>query len=214
MRLMLLLSLLCSMPALAAPQSYRVDPVHSRIALAVDHAGFSQSMAMVSVSAGELLWDADDPAASHVDVRIDLRQLDFGDERWNQAVLGRALLDVQRHPQARFRSSTVQALDEGHLRIDGTLELRGVHAPVTLMARLNGQRRHAMPPFRQTLGFSATATLSRAAFGADAWAGMVGDSVQLRIELEATRNRAAGTPADEPPAPADAPTLPAPAGLR
>jgi polyisoprenoid-binding protein YceI len=209
MRLMLPLLMLCCVPATAAPVHYRIDPVHSRIAVAVEHAGFSQSMAMVSVSEGQLLWDPQDPTSARVDARIDLQRLDFGDARWNQAVLGRALLDVQRHPQARFHSTVVELLDDGQLRISGELELRGMRAPVTLTARHNGQRRHPMPPFRQTVGFSATATLSRAAFGADAWASMVGDTVQLRIELEATRSRAPDeqAPASDVPDPdADVPS--------
>lgn len=207
MRVLLPLLLLTSATGQAAPALYQIDPIHSRVALAVEHAGFSDSMAMVSVHSGQLLWDARRPADARVEVVIDLQRLDFGDPEWNRAVLGRALLDVQRHPQARFRSSTVQVLEDGQLRIDGTLELRGVQAPVSLLARHNGQRRHPMPPFRQTVGFSATTTLSRAAFGADAWASMVGDAVTLRIELEATRTRPADQPASRAD-PADAAPLP------
>jgi hypothetical protein len=47
------------------------------------------------------------------------------------------------------------------------------------------------------VGFSATATLSRAAFGADAWSSLVGDTVALRIEVEA--HRAGDAVGDVPP---------------
>jgi hypothetical protein len=47
-----------------------------------------------------------------------------------------------------------------------------------------------MPPFRHTAGFSATGTLDRKAFGIDAWEGLIGDTVELRIEAEAVRRRA------------------------
>ena len=46
-----------------------------------------------------------------------------------------------------------------------------------------------MPPFRRTVGFSATAALSRKDFGIDAWPSVIGDAVELRIEAEATRAR-------------------------
>ena len=43
-------------------------------------------------------------------------------------------------------------------------------------------------PFRRTAGFSATATLSRSDYGIDAWASMIGDNVEVRIEAEAVHS--------------------------
>ena len=77
---------------------------------------------------------------------------------------------------------------------------------------LNRLDRHPMPPFRHTVGFSATGTLDRKAFGIDAWEGVIGDTVELRIEAEAVR-RGGGTPAAETPAtgtPADDAPAPQP----
>lgn len=180
--------LLASSLALATPPGWQVDPVHSRILVAVEHAGYSQSLALMPVSAGVLHYDPEQPQTARIEVLLEPAKLDFGDPRWNAAVHGSNLLDVQKHPQARFVSGQVRLDEDGQLQVDGTLELLGVSAPVQLQVQRNAQRRHPMPPFRQTVGFSATATLSRAAFGADAWASMVGDTVQLRIELEAMRS--------------------------
>src|SRR5690606_7040807 len=62
---------------------------------------------------------------------------------------------------------------------------------VELVVRLNAARRHPLPPFRRTGGFSASAVLSRSEFGIDAWPLMIGDRVELWIEAEATRSRTA-----------------------
>jgi hypothetical protein len=64
----------------------------------------------------------------------------------------------------------------------------------------NALKRHPLPPFRRTAGFSATATLSRKAFGIDAWPSVIGDEVKLLIEAEAVRSRAAqdGNEASDP----------------
>src|SRR5690606_29745587 len=69
----------------------------------------------------------------------------------------------------------------------------------------NGARRHPLPPFRRTVGFSATATLSRADFGITAWRSMIGDTVELRIEAEAMRVRGTDAGEDAGSEPADAP---------
>ena len=81
------------------------------------------------------------------------------------------------------------------------LALHGVAREVVLDVRINARKRHPMPPFRRTLGFSASTTLSRADFGLDAWKSMVGDAIELHIEGEATRARGAGdaTPKAEEP---------------
>lgn len=181
--------LLLSLASQASVPLWQVDPVHSKLLVAVEHAGFSQSLALMPVSAGVLHYDPEQPDSSRVEVVLQPARLDFGDERWNAAVHGSGLLAVDNYPEARFRSDKVTLDQNGDLLIDGTLELRGVSLPLQLRAQRNGQRRHPLPPFRQTVGFSATTELSRSAFGADAWPGMVGDTVQIRIELEATRER-------------------------
>ena len=72
--------------------------------------------------------------------------------------------------------------------------LRGVSREVVLDVTLNALKRHPLPPFRRTAGFSATTTLSRADFGISAWPSVIGDKVELRIEAEAVRDAAAEAP--------------------
>ena len=98
-----------------------------------------------------------------------------------------------------------EPLDAQRAIVHGLLALRGVSREVALEVRLNGARRHPLPPFRRTVGFSATATLSRADFGITAWRSMIGDTVELRIEAEATRVRGTDAGEDAGSEPADAP---------
>ena len=201
-------------PLHAQADTYRLDPVHTRVLLAVDHAGFSSALGTLSGAQGTLWFDpdAEDWRGARVEVEIPLARLDFGDEAWNRATLARGLLDAQAHPVARFVSTRVEPVDARHARVYGQLQLRGVEREVAMEVRLNAARRHPLPPFRRTVGFSATATLSRADFGIDAWPSMIGDAVELRIEAEATRTRniaptdqADAEPASGDPTGADAP---------
>lgn len=188
-RTALLLFLL--LPGLAAADSvrYRIDPVHSRVLLRVDHLGFARSMATLSGPVGHIDYDATAPERSRVVVSLPLARVDFGDEDWNRRMAGRAWFDAERHPQAHFASRRIEADPEGLLRIEGDLELRGVRAPVVLLARVNRLGRH--PPFanRETLGASATAVVARSAFGMDRHPRAIGDAVELWIEVEAVRER-------------------------
>lgn len=214
----------------AGPEAYALDPVHTRVLFAVEHSGFSKALGTISGSTGTLLFDRDDWRSAKLDVSVPLARLDLGDAKWNAAALAANLLDGGRHPEARFVSSTVEPVDAGHARACGELTLRGITRPLCLDVTLNAVKRHPLPPFRRTAGFSATATLSRRDFGIDAWPTVIGDAVELRIEAEAVRSRTRNGPEpaessvdepglepgvepsiDEPPPVETVPTEPAPA---
>ena len=202
---LLALAALATGPAGAQALRYTLDPVHTRVLFSVSHAGFSQALGTVSGSQGSLEFDPQDWTGARLEVSVPLQQLDLGDADWNRAVLGPRLLDAGRWPQARFVSTRVEVLGPDRLRVHGQLTLRGVTRELPLEVNVNALKRHPLPPFRRTAGFSASTRLSRADFGIDAWPTSIGDQVELRIEAEAVR--AARTPA--PPAGDAVPTPPA-----
>ncbi len=199
--IMILLLVIVPGLASAAGARYQLDPVHTRVLFAIEHAGFSSALGTVSGSEGSLHFDPANWEAARLEVSIPLSRLDLGDSKWNEAALARNLLDGKRYPDARFVSTHVQPIDERHALVTGLLTLRGVTGEIVLDVTLNALKRHPMPPFRRTAGFSATTTLSRRAFGISAWPSVIGDEVQLRIEAEAVRDRGgddADKPADQP----------------
>lgn len=182
--------LLSPLPTLAQqPRIHAIDPVHTRVMFTIDHAGFSKAIGTVSGSTGTLEFDAEDWSRSRVDVSVPMDRVDLGDAAWNAAALAPNLLDAQRHPQARFISESVRQTAPGHGEACGQLTLRGVTAPLCLEIVFNQARRHPLPPFRRTIGFSATGQLDRTDFGIDAWPGLIGKDVELRIEAEAVASR-------------------------
>lgn len=214
LRIAALLALLpVAVPVLAQSQRYELDPVHTRILFAVSHAGFSHALGTIGGSTGELVFDPSDWSSARVEVEVPLARLDLGDPDWNVAALGRRLLRAETYPTARFVSTSVAPRDASHARVCGDLSLRGATRPLCLEVTLNALERHPMPPFRHTAGFSATGTLERKAFGIDAWEGLVGDTVELRIEAEAVRRGADARKPDAPPAAAPVqPPLPPASG--
>lgn len=173
----------------AEPMQYALDPVHTRIAFTVDHAGFSKAIGTVSGSTGVLIFDPDNWQSAELRARIPMTRIDFGDSRWNKAVLAGNLLDADNHPTAEFVSTRIEPSTQDRASVHGTLTLHGVSREIVLDARLNAAKRHPLPPFRRTIGFSATTSISRSAFGIDAWPSVIGDTIELRIEAEAVRDR-------------------------
>jgi polyisoprenoid-binding protein YceI len=194
-----LAALLAPRAASAQAAGYALDPVHTRVVFELSHAGYSQAIGTVSGSTGTLVFDPGDWSSAKVAVSVPIARLDLGDAGWNRAALGRGMLDGARYPVATFVSTRVEPVDATHARVFGTLTLRGVAREIALDVAFNQLKRYPLPPFRRTAGFSATATLSRSAFGADAWSSLVGDTVVLRIEAEAHRTGGDATPPGLPP---------------
>lgn len=186
------LALLLSPPLAAAPAAYQIDPVHTRILFRVGHNGFSSTMGTFSRPEGVLWFDPDDWAAARLEVQIGTQTLDLGDADFDARIRHRAWLDVRAHPYARFVSTSVEPIDRDRARVHGTLTLRGISAPLTLEVRLNRHARTAYNAMRRTAGFSASATLSRRAFGLKAQPRAVDDAVHLMIEVEAIREAGHG----------------------
>lgn len=187
--------------AQAQAESFQLDPVHTRVAFRVDHAGFSKAIGTFSGATGELSFDPDDWTSATLDVTIPLATLEIGDAKWRDKVLDGSFLDAGDQPTARFVSTRVEPGEAGKARVYGQLSLRGISREVALDVQLNALKRHPLT-LRRTAGFSATATLLRSDFGMDAWQRVVGDEVELMIEAEATRRRA--DPASPTPEPDDA----------
>ena len=183
--LCLLLLAGCSSAAAAAP-AWRIDPAHTRVLFRVDHAGFSTALGLLPAIEGELRFDPDDWAGARVEVVVPLPRLLMGDDAWREALLSRPWFDAGRHPQARFRSTRVEATGEGSARVHGLLTVRGEEKPVLLEVRLNKLARNPVG-FRRTVGFSASAVLDRRDFGMDSWPNVVGTRVELEIQAEAVR---------------------------
>lgn len=204
-----LLALLACAPATAGePLRYEVDPVHTRVMFAIDHAGFSKAIGTVSGSQGSLHFDAEDWPGARLDVVVPMTRLDMGDSGWTASVFAPRFLDVKRYPQARFVADGLQRDAGNRGRACGQLTLHGVTRPLCMAVVLNKIGRYPLPPFRRTIGFSATATLKRSDYGMTRWQSLVGDDIELRIEAELFRREGDDAPPAQPDHPAAEPATP------
>ncbi|MBS0217981.1 MAG: polyisoprenoid-binding protein [Proteobacteria bacterium] len=176
------------------PERFVIDPVHTRVLFAIDHAGYSKALGVVSGSEGSLLFDADDWSSARLEVNVPMERIDMGDSGWAAAIFAPRFLDVKRYPQARFVSTTITRKDASHGIACGDLTLHGVTRPFCMDLVLNKIGRYPLPPFRRTAGFSARAELKRSDFGMTSWKSLVGDDVELRIEAELVRHDGATAP--------------------
>ncbi|WP_415251964.1 YceI family protein [Thermomonas sp.] len=171
----------------ATTPRYVFDPVHTRVMFSIDHAGFSNAIGTVSGSEGSLHFDPEHWERTQLDVSVPMTKLDMGDSGWTASVFAPRFLNVKRYPQARFVATEVSRTEGKHGRACGRLTLHGVTRPLCMELTLNRIGRYPLPPFRRTVGFSASATLKRSDYGMKSWRSLVGDDVVLRIEAELYR---------------------------
>jgi polyisoprenoid-binding protein YceI len=170
--------------ASAAPEWFQIDPVHTRVLFFVEHARFARSIGWFRSVEGGLWFDPDDWSASRIELCLPVASLDMGDRAWERALLRPDFLDADRHPQACLRSSRIERIDAARGRLHGEMNLRGVAVPVAIEFTVNDLRRFSLT-LKRRLGISARAVLSRAAFGIERDRTLIGDAVELIIELEA-----------------------------
>lgn len=173
--------------AQAAPTTYKIDPVHSRITFFVNHLGFSNSVGEFHVPEANLSFDNAHWSDSTVSLKIAVNSLDMGDATWNEHIQSDNWLDVKAFPTMNFDSVKVEG-GNGKGVIHGNLTIKGVTRPVDLAVTLNGAGEHMMRRV-QAVGFTATTSIKRSDFGIKTYLGPVGDDITIRIEIEATADK-------------------------
>jgi polyisoprenoid-binding protein YceI len=176
---------LAALPAAAAPATYALDPAHTDVVAQWSHFGFSHPMAHFGQVDGTIVYDPDNIAASRVEVVLPMSGLSSHVEAFDTHLRSADFFDVEQHPEARFRSTSVEQAGDGRLRINGELTLKGITRPVVLDATLNAAGNHPMTGLA-TVGFDATTTLKRSDFDLGLHAPAVSDEVQVRITTEAS----------------------------
>jgi polyisoprenoid-binding protein YceI len=188
------LAILSGILALAAPlalaqtSAWSTDTAHSAVVFSIRHGGVSNVHGHFGGVKGTLVFNDTDITKSTVTVTIDTTTVDTGDPTRDAHLKTAAFFDVAKFPTAAFTSSGI-VKNGNKLTVNGNLTLHGVTLPVSLDVEGPSTPVEGAMDRKPHSGFTATATLSRTAYGIGnglpaAVAAMVGDEVKLTIELE------------------------------
>jgi polyisoprenoid-binding protein YceI len=173
--------------ALAQTSTWVSDQAHSEVTFTVKHLSISNVHGRFGKVDAKIDLDPADITKSSVVATIDVSTVDTGVEARDKDLRSANFFEVDKYPTAKFTSTAVSKNSDG-LTVVGNLELHGMTVPVTLMVegptgpiKAMGGKEHS--------GFSATTTLSRAAFGIAPKMpnGMVGDEIKLNIDLDVVK---------------------------
>jgi polyisoprenoid-binding protein YceI len=178
--------------AQAAPTTYKLDPNHTMVIATWSHFGFSHPVANFANVDGTLVYDPDKVEASSIDVTLPVSGLDAMVPKLTEHLQSKDFFDMAAYPNARFKSTKVEAAGTGKLKVTGDLTIRDKTKPVVLDVTLNKSGEFFGTP---RIGFDATTTIKRSDFGMTMGLPNVSDDVQLRITTEASIPKTAGAEA-------------------
>jgi polyisoprenoid-binding protein YceI len=184
--LILALTLTCG-GASAAPELYNIDPNHTYPSFEADHmGGLSVWRGKFKHTTGTILLDRA-AASGTVDITVDTKSLDFGNERLNEHAQGPELFDVAKYPTATFNGKISRFDGDKPTEVRGELTMHGVTKPLTLtigsfLCKINPMSK------KEVCGADASATFNRSDFGVSFGREMgFRQEVKLAIQVEAVK---------------------------
>lgn len=174
------LMLAAASPA-AASTAWRIDPAHTSVRFLVDAIGFPRTKGHFSNFVGQLSLDLAHPERSRVAFRVTAASVDVGSPSFDEYLRSEAFFDVAKHPDIEFVSTTVKVVGPNHAEVTGDLTLRGVTRPFTIAVAVDA----APASGARRLGFTATGTIQRLAYGMSAGFPAISNNVSLIVTTSA-----------------------------
>jgi polyisoprenoid-binding protein YceI len=163
--------------------SYQLDKTHVTVLFKINHMGLSTFVGRFNKVDASLEFDPKNIAGAKLSAVIDVTSIDVNNPDLEQTLRGRSWFDVEKYPQAFFKTTVVRIVDENSAVFTGDLTLRGVTAPIDLTVHFNGGANNMLTGF-YTLGFSATSQFKRSMFAMDYLIPAIGDQIDLEVFAE------------------------------
>ena len=172
-------------------EKWNPDKVHSTIGFRVRHMVIARVSGVFEDWSANLQLDPDDLGASEVEARVKTESIETREPDRDAHLRSADFFDSENYPEMVFRSKRIEDADGERLTIVGDLTIKEVTREIELDARFNG--RLTDPWGNDRVGFEAQAKLDRKDYGLvwnstlETGGVLVDDTVELIIELEATR---------------------------
>ena len=177
--------LLMAAPAFAA-DTYTIDATHSEVGFRVRHL-VSKVSGRFTKFTGTITVDAKDISKSSVQVTIDAGSVNTDDAARDKHLRSADFFDVEKYPAITFKSTAVKDLGNGRLEVTGDFTMHGVTKSIAFPITNFGAK-PGMKPGAVVAGFGdGTLTLNRQDYGVSYGKGLLGDDVQITLDVEASK---------------------------
>jgi polyisoprenoid-binding protein YceI len=177
-----------------ATERWAIDASHSGIHFSVRHLVIAKVRGQFSRWSGALDVPEGDFTKATVDVAIDASSIETGVADRDGHLRSPDFFDVAQFPEIRFTATRFDPQGAVEGRLLGQLTIKGITRDVTLTVERHGEAKD--PWGNQRAAFSAKTAIDRKDFGLtwnqalETGGVVVGDRVDLEIEIEAVRQAA------------------------
>lgn len=166
--------------------SWKIDSAHSHVGFSVKHMMVTTVRGRFTSYQAKARLDPKDFTRSTFEGEIDVASIDTGNADRDAHLRTNEFFDVANHPKISFKSTSIEAKDEGEYVVHGDLTIRGVTKPVALDVEFPGTSKN---PYGVTVaGVGVRGTLNRkdfgVAFNAVLETGGVAVSDKVKVELD------------------------------
>lgn len=176
-----------TLPAYAADK-FLLDASHASVLFSISHLGFSKTYGRFNSVEGAFTLDADAPEKSSVVVTLDAASIDTNHKERDEHLRGKDFFDTAQYPNLIYKSTSVTRTGENSATVTGDLTMHGVTKPVPLEVTLNKTGPHPRDATKTVAGFSARGALKRSDFGMTYGVPVLGDEVELIIDVETVKS--------------------------
>jgi polyisoprenoid-binding protein YceI len=186
----ILLACLLPVSAMAAPQTYAFDPLHSYTNFSISHLGMSTIFGRFDKMTGEIVLD-DAAKTGSLEAKIATASVSTGDAKHADGSRSRDehlraadFFNVAEFPEMTYKSTKLNFKGDVLESIDGNLTLVGVTKPVRLAV---SDFKCGPHPFtkKPMCGADASVTIKRTDFGMKFGVPAIADEVKIMIDIEA-----------------------------
>ena len=172
-----------------AVETWTIDESHSEVGFAVKHLMVSTVRGSFRRVTGTIKVDRENPAASSVEAVIDATSIETRQEQRDAHLRSPDFFDVEKYPTLTFKSTKVDVVGDGELKVYGDLTIRDVTKQVVLAVEQAGRSKD--PWGGERTGFSATTKINREEFGLtwnaalETGGVLVANEIKISLEIEA-----------------------------
>jgi polyisoprenoid-binding protein YceI len=180
---LLTMSSLC----LAEPQTWQIDPNHTAAQFSVKHLGISTVRGVFERTSGTVAFDPADPTKTSIAATIDANTVNTRVQMHDNDLRSPHFLEVEKYPTITFKSTRAEAAGAGKLKVTGDLTIHGVTKQVVLDVDASSQPISDPMGKGLRMGANASTKINRNDFGITTMPGVVGDEIQIVLDVELTR---------------------------
>ena len=181
--LVLIFSVATTALALAATETWSVDPNHTTAQFTARHFGIVPVVGTIPVKSAVVKLPSGSQIPIEVSAELDPANEDTHNGMRDGDIRSAHYFDVATYPNMTFQSTKITGTDPKHFTIVGDLTMHGQTHSVTLSAGVVGAGK--TPRGRSVIAYAATGSLARSQWGMSFGPVIVSDVVDISLNVEA-----------------------------